>query len=181
MDHAGRPVAPLRLFFALWPDDPTRARLADWTRAIHRAGGGRATRPESVHLTLAFLGSTPAAALPAVIAAAGRVPPRAFELRVDEPGYWRHNQIAWAGVREVPPELAALVGDLRAELVAASVAFDPKPFLAHLTLVRKAHPGFKLPRLAPIDWPVRDFVLVRSVTGPDGSAYEVAARWARSV
>ncbi len=134
-------------------------------------------RPENVHLTLAFLGSTPAAALPAVIAAADRVPPRAFTLRVDEPGYWRHNQIAWAGVREVPLELAALVGDLRAALVAAGIAFDPKPFVAHLTLVRKARPGFNLPSLAPIDWPVRAFVLIRSVTGTEGSTYEVAQRW----
>lgn len=173
------PVAtgPQRLFFALWPDAATRARLADWTRSIHRASGGRAMRPQNVHLTLAFLGSTPAVALPGLIAAAGRIAPRAFTLRVDEPGYWPHNQIAWAGVREIPPELAALVGDLRAELVAASVAFDPKPFVAHITLVRKARPGFKLPPLEPIEWPVRDFVLVRSVTGAHGSAYEVAQRW----
>ncbi len=134
-------------------------------------------RPENVHLTLAFLGRTPAAALPAVIAAADRIPPRAFTLRVDEPGYWRHNQIAWAGVREVPPELAALVGDLREALVAAGIAFDPKPFAAHLTLVRKARAGFTLPGLEPIEWSVRDFVLVRSVTGADGSTYEVARRW----
>ena len=168
---------PQRLFFALWPDASTRARLADWTRSIHRESGGRAMRPENVHLTLAFLGSTPADAWPALTAAAGRVAPRAFSLRVDEPGYWRHNQIAWAGVREVPPELTALVSDLRAALVAAHVAFDPKPFVAHITLLRKARPGFRMPRLEPIEWPVRDFVLVRSATGPDGSRYEVAQRW----
>lgn len=177
MDHAGRSIASLRLFFALWPDDPTRARLADWMQAIHRASGGRAMPPENVHLTLAFLGSTPAAALPAIAAAAGRAAPRTFTLRIDAPGYWRHNQIAWAGAREVPPALAALVGDLRAALLEANVAFDPKPFVAHLTLVRKAPPGFRLPRLEPIEWPVRDFVLVRSMTGPDGSAYEVTQRW----
>jgi 2'-5' RNA ligase len=181
VDHAGRPVAPLRLFFALWPDDATRARLADWTQVIHRASGGRAMRPENVHLTLAFLGNTDAALLPSVVAAASRVAPRRFTLRIDEPGYWRHNQIAWAGVRESPPELDALVLDLRAALVDAKIAFDPKPFVAHLTLVRKARPGFRLPRLEPIEWPVRDFVLVRSVTGPDGSTYEVAERWARGV
>ena len=177
MDHAGRAVAPLRLFFALWPDDSTRARLADWTQAIHRASGGRAMRSENVHLTLAFLGSTDAALLPPIVAAASRAAPRRFTLRIDEPGYWRHNQIAWAGVREVPPELAALVGDLRAALLGGNVPFDVKPFVAHITLVRKARPGFKLPRLEPIEWPVRDFVLVRSVTGPVGSAYEVAQRW----
>lgn len=170
-------IGPQRLFFALWPDATTRARLADWTQSIHRASGGRAMRPENVHLTLAFLGSTPAAALPALIAAAGRIAPRTFTLRVDEPGYWRHNQIAWAGVREIPPELAALVGDLRAALLEANVPFDVKPFVAHVTLVRKARPGFKLPPLEPIEWLVRDFALVRSVTGADGSTYEVAQRW----
>lgn len=179
MDHAGRPLAPqpLRLFFALWPDGRTRERLAGWTRAIHRAGGGRAMRPENVHLTLAFLGSTPPAVLPALSEAAQRVTPRSFTLRIDEPGYWRHNQIAWAGVREPPSELDALVGDLRAALVEAKIAFDPKPFVAHITLVRKARSGFKLPRLDPIDWPVRDFALICSVTGPDGSVYEVMQRW----
>jgi 2'-5' RNA ligase len=135
-------------------------------------------RPENVHLTLAFLGGTSAAALPAIIAAAGRVAPRPFSLRIDEPGYWRHNQIAWGGVREPPPELGALVADLRAALVAARIAFDPKPFVAHLTLVRKARPGFRMPALDAIEWPVRDFALIRSVTGPDGSAYEVVQRWA---
>lgn len=180
MDHAGRPLAaqPLRLFFALWPDDATRERLAGWGQTIQRASGGRAMRPQTLHLTLAFLGATPAAALPAVTSAAGRVAPRHFTLRIDEPGYWRHNQIAWGGVRAPPPELDALVADLRAALGAARLTFDPKPFVAHLTLVRKARPGFRMPALDAIAWPVRDFALIRSVTGPDGSAYEVVQRWA---
>jgi 2'-5' RNA ligase len=177
VDHAGRPVAPLRLFFALWPDDATRARLADWTQAMHRASGGRMMQPENVHLTLAFLGSTDAALLPSIVAAASRVAPRRFTLHIDEPGYWQHNQIAWAGVREAPLALDALVLDLRAALVEAKLAFDPKPFVAHLTLVRKARPGFKLPPLEPIEWSVQDFVLVRSATGADGSTYDVTQRW----
>jgi 2'-5' RNA ligase len=183
VEPAGSSVAPkaLRLFFALWPDTATRARLAEWAHAIHRASGGRAMRPENVHLTLAFLGSTDAALLPVIASAAGRATPRTFTLRIDDPGYWRHNQIAWAGVRESPPELDALVLELRAALVDAKIAVDPKPFAAHITLVRKARPGFRLPRLEPIEWPVRDFVLVRSVTGPDSSTYEVAERWARGV
>ncbi|HSD42220.1 MAG TPA: RNA 2',3'-cyclic phosphodiesterase [Burkholderiales bacterium] len=179
MGHAGRPVAaqPLRLFFALWPDDATRARFAEWTRAIHRESGGRAMRRESVHLTLAFLGDTEPAALPATEAAATRVTPRAFTLSIDEPGYWRHNQIAWAGAREPPAELGALVADLRTALLEARIPFDTKPFVTHLTLIRKAQPGFRMPRLAPIEWLVRDFVLLRSVTGPDGNRYEVVRRW----
>ncbi len=84
----------------------------------------------------------------------------------------------WAGVREPPPALDALVADLRAALVEAGIAFDPKPFVTHITLVRNARPDFELPVLEPIDWPVRGFVLVRSVTGREGSAYEVIRRWA---
>ena len=179
MAPSGRSVAPqaLRLFFALWPDEATRARLADWTRAIHRASGGRALQPDNVHLTLAFLGSTDPALLPAIEAAAARIAPRTFFVRIDEPGYWRHNQIAWAGVQQVPPELTALVSDLRAALLESGIPFDPKPFVAHVTLIRKARPGFRMPHLAPIDWPVRDLVLVQSATGPHGSRYEVVRRW----
>jgi 2'-5' RNA ligase len=180
MEPARGAVAPkaLRLFFALWPEDATRAALAEWTRAIHRESGGRAMRPENVHITLAFLGSIDSAKLPAIEAAAGRVTPRRFTLSIDEVGYWRHNQIAWAGAREMPLELAALVADLRAALLEAHVPFDAKPFATHVTLVRKARPGFRMPRMATIEWPVKDFVLLRSVNGPDGSHYEVERRWA---
>jgi 2'-5' RNA ligase len=34
-----------------------------------------------------------------------------------------------------------------------------------------------MPRVAPVDWAVRDFVLVQSINGPDGSHYEVVKRW----
>jgi 2'-5' RNA ligase len=183
LNRAGHPVAskPLRLFFALWPDDATRARLDAWAQAFHRAGGGRMMRSQTVHLTLAFLGDTDPALLPAIEAAAAGVTPRAFSLTIDEPGYWRHNQIAWAGVREVPTALDDLVTQLRTALVASLVPFDGKPFVPHITLVRKARPGFRLPELEPIVWPVKGFALVRSVTGPAGSDYEVHAEWASGV
>jgi 2'-5' RNA ligase len=179
LDHPGRPVAsaPLRLFFALWPDDAIRERLAAWAQAFHRAGGGRMMRPESVHMTLAFMGNIDARLLPAIEDAASAVTPASFTLTLDEPGFWRHNRIAWAGARTVPPALADVVLRLRAGLVAAQVPFDAKPFVPHVTLVRKARPGFRLPDLAPIVWPVRGFALVRSVTGPAGSDYAIHAEW----
>jgi len=170
-------VKKLRLFFALWPPLGAAEALRAWARRVRRKTGGSAVRARNIHLTLAFLGGTDSTALSAIAAAAARVAPRDFTLTVDEPGYWRHNQIAWAGVRSVPAALDDLVAELRAALVAAEIAFDAKPFVPHITLVRKARPGFNLPPLAPIDWPVRAFVLVRSVTGTEGSTYEVARRW----
>jgi 2'-5' RNA ligase len=70
-----------------------------------------------------------------------------------------------------------LVADLRAALLNARFPFDPKPFVPHLTLVRKARAGGALPALEPVRWSVRDFVLVRSLPAADGSEYVIQARW----
>jgi 2'-5' RNA ligase len=168
---------PLRLFFALWPDDATRRALAEWSRRIHRVTDGRATRAEAIHQTLVFLGDCEPARLADVEAAAGRVRLRRFELVLDRAGLWNHNRIAWAGATVVPPELDALVTGLRAALADAHLAFDPKPFVPHITLVRKARPGAVLPALAPIRWSVIDFALVRSMQRTHGSDYAIQRRW----
>jgi 2'-5' RNA ligase len=174
---AGR---PLRLFFALWPDDAVRAALAGRAAAIQRVAGGRATRAESIHLTVAFLGDCDPARLPALKSAAAAVRVRPFELVLDETGFWKHNRIAWAGAAQVPAALETLVAELRAALAAAQFAFDPKPFVPHLTLVRKAHAGFALPRPAPVRWRVSDFALVRSAPAAAGSDYVVEGRWGQA-
>ncbi len=176
-DGSGAGATPLRLFFALWPDDATRAALADWGRRIHRVTGGRPTRAESIHQTLAFLGDCEPARLAEAETAAGRVLPRRFELVLDRAAVWDHNRIAWAGATAVPPELDALVAELRGALAAARFTFDRKPFVPHITLVRKTRHGGALPALEPIRWPVDGFVLVRSELRPDGSDYAIQGRW----
>ena len=178
MNH-DRPPAPakLRLFFALWPDDATRTALAEWSRKIHRASGGRETRPETLHLTLAFLGEFDAARVRELEAAAARVRIERFVVAFDEAGYWKHNRIVWAGASRSPPELETLVAELRAALAQARVAYDPKPFVPHITLIRKARREFTLPQFEPIRWPITDFALVRSVLGSGGSEYFIQARW----
>jgi 2'-5' RNA ligase len=168
---------PLRLFFAVWPDAAARAALERWSAAIHRAAGGRATRGDSIHMTLAFLGATGPARLGELKATAGTVRVDPFELVLDEAGFWKHNRLAWAGATQVPAALEALVSALRAALTEAQFAFDPKPFVPHVTLVRRARPGFAMPALAPIRWRVDGFVLVQSVMRPAGSDYLVESRW----
>lgn len=173
------PRAPssVRLFFALWPDEAVREALAGWARRLYQACGGRMTRPQNLHLTLAFLGETEVERLAALKAAAATVAPRAFELVLDVPGYWKHNRIAWAGAAKDPEALQAMVADLRAALVAARFRFDAKPFVSHVTLLRKGDSPPELPRLAPIVWRGTGFTLIRSVTGSTGSDYVVEAEW----
>jgi RNA 2',3'-cyclic 3'-phosphodiesterase len=173
----GRATATARVFFALWPDDAVRAALAEWAAALHLACGGRPTRTGNLHMTLAFLGDTELARVDALKHAAGRVAPRPFELVVDQPGYWKHNRIAWAGSSADPPALAEMVGALRGALTEAGFRFDAKPFVSHVTLLRKASAPEKLPSLPPIVWRASGFALVRSVPGPRGTDYAVDGAW----
>jgi len=170
-----------RVFFALWPDGKTRGALDQAAARLHRRCGGKQTRAESIHLTLVFLGAVPLSHIGNLLEAAGKVDAPAFSMRLAKLGWWRHNRIAWAMPEAVPEELAGLVGQLRANLESAGVAFDAKPFVPHITLLRKAHcPDEVFPPLA-VEWQAREFVLVRSVSDAAGTAYEVIGNWALRV
>lgn len=166
-----------RLFFALWPDKTVRGALAAYSRELQRECRGKRVPPQNLHATLAFLGNTSAEKLEAICSAAAKVAVPAFDLRIDRPGYWQHNTIAWAGCETVPEPLQRLADDLRAALVAAEVKFDAKPFVPHVTLLRKANRPQRFPPLVPISWRVEGFVLVRSDPQTDGTAYEVIGTW----
>ncbi len=161
----------LRLFFALWPDETTRAALERLSEAMHRACGGRRMTADKVHATLAFLGSQPAARLPDLIAAASGVSAPGFELVLDEARYWKHNHIGWAGASRVPDAVEVLSRQLREQLSARGFGFDAKPFVPHVTLVRDGSRPQQLPAFAPIRWPVHSFSLVQS----SGGRYSVLA------
>ena len=173
---AARPATE-RLFFALWPDRTVRGALAAYARDLQRECRGKRVPPQNLHATLAFIGNTSAEKLDAIRAAAAKVAVPAFDLRIDRPGYWQHNTIAWAGCETVPADLQRLADELRAALVSADVKFDDKPFVPHVTLLRKANRPQRFPSLVPIAWCARSFVLVRSNPQTDGTAYEVIGTW----
>ena len=53
-----------RLFFAFWPDEMERQRLVQATAGAAGMSGGRLVPAESLHVTLAFLGSVPERRIP---------------------------------------------------------------------------------------------------------------------
>ncbi|MHB1186426.1 RNA 2',3'-cyclic phosphodiesterase [Thiobacillus sp.] len=166
----------LRLFFALWPDDATRDALNRTGKWLHLHWGGRRMRADTVHITLAFLGSTPVEQLGSLVACADAVQTDAFELILDQAGYWRHNRIGWLGASRTPPQHLELVGALNAALQGAGFAVDARPHVPHVTLLRNSAGG-DVPECTPVRWPISDFVLVASRTDPDGAHYEVIRRW----
>ncbi len=145
---------------------------------MHAACGGRLMREDTLHITLAFLGDVPVARTTAAEAAAACVSGAPFVLELDRLGYWKHNRILWAGCAESPAALNRLAAQLAESLRAEGFALETRPFAAHATLLRNVDtvpPG--PPPLAPIPWPIEDFVLAASKPGPGGSRYTVLRRW----
>lgn len=147
------------------------------------AFGGKATRPETQHLTLLFLGSFPVDRIPDLIAAARTVVFSGFVLHPDCLGAWSHNRLLWAGCREVPPALGALVDSLRRTLVDAGLFLRPtgRDFVPHLTLVRKLARRPEINALSvhwpSLAWPVTEFALLQSQRDASGSRYDTLARF----
>lgn len=173
----GEESQTLRLFFALWPNQATQALFGQAGQVLHRACGGKRTRRENIHLTLVFLGNVPAERVEVVRAIAQGLSIPAFDLNFDRLGWWRRNQIGWSAPTDAPRPLFDLVSGLQSGLAAQGFKTEERPYLPHLTLLRRAHCRDSQFDAAAIAWPVRDFVLVSSVLTENGSAYEVIDRW----
>lgn len=173
----------MRLFFALWPSFAAAGLLAAAAADAAARLGGRPTRRETLHLTLAFLGEVADERVPRLLDLATDLRVAPFELRIDQPGYWRRNCLFWAGCRDAPVPLETLAAELRQRLGAAgfTVSNGERPFTPHVTLVRKVPEiaqNVVLPAIEPVEWQCSDFVLVRSVLSENGPSYEPLSRFA---
>lgn len=167
----------LRLFFALWPDAVTSAALHARARALHAECGGRAMRRDTIHLTLAFLGETPAWEVERLLALAGQVDGEGFALVLDHVGNWKRNRVLWTGPSIIPPALTALAQGLESRLRAAGFVLEERAFSPHVTLVRDARAAPAGPQLAALRWTVASFVLVASERSAAGASYRTIGRW----
>jgi 2'-5' RNA ligase len=158
-------------------------QLANIAESAAKHFGGKPTRPETIHLTLAFLGNVPEARLPELGALGKRLVAPAFDLHLDRLGFWQHNRLLWAGAAALPP-LAALAAALQRQLLEAGFcpANAGRVFFPHVTLIRKVPAGSTpdlgqvvLPEFLP--WTCREFVLVRSRLSTVGAAYGEIGRF----
>ena len=166
-----------RVFFALWPDAAAAEALSGWARRAHAAFGGRVMRPDTLHLTLAFLGAVPherVAELAGLLNDASLI---GGTLHLDRYGRFRGPRIVWAGPSASPPWLDALHGWLWRALARRGFDRPDEPFRPHVSLLRRAGPGDldALAVPAPLDWTPRRCVLVASAPRPEGSFYEILA------
>ena len=175
----------MRLFVAVWPDEPTRNRLGALQLELGRSKGLRFVGPSRWHVTLRFLGDVAADDIPfladalTTAASAAARPPIICRLG---PG------TAWfTGVRvlQLP---AAGVDKLAAAVRAATAPVVPPPptdppFNGHLTLARAKGRRLSVAALGemaniPFEaaFPVDAIDLVSSEPSPDGHVYTTIAR-----
>lgn len=157
-----------RLFFALWPDDEVRRHIAATAVAVERthAPGGRRLRRDRLHLTVQFIGDfapLPDGLVEAACGAASRIECEPFVLRLDRAGSFRGSRVWWLGCVDCPAGLQALWHALGRALHGAGVPVKAHPqFAPHVTIQRNVRRPLGPTPVAPIEWPVSDFVLIDS-------------------
>lgn len=164
---------PLRIFLALWPGPEVRAELARRAGMVAKACAGRPTRPETLHLTLVFIGATPRERVAPLQSMMDGVRIPRFALRLDQCGWWRHNGIAWAGTLAAPEPLNGLQQALARGAERLGFSLDVRPYVPHLTLARDASRSPPKTTMPDLDWDVGSFVLVASETRPEGARYRI--------
>jgi 2'-5' RNA ligase len=169
-----------RLFFALWPDDALRHSIDEAAARLEKelAPGGRRLNAARLHMTLQFLGdfaSLPPALLDDACAAAAQVRASPFGLELDRAGSFRGSNVWWLGPTETPAGLQELWESLGTALRQRDVPMRPAPaFSPHVTIQRNVRRHLSATPIAPLPWPVRDFVLVDSQSG---QPYRIIERW----
>lgn len=170
---SGARQPPLRTFFALWPGPEVRAELARRAALVAKACAGRPSRPESLHLTLVFIGATPPPRVAALQGLMDGIHVPRFTLRLDQHGWWRHNGIAWAGTRAAPEPLVSLQQALSRGAEKLGFSLDVRPYAPHLTLARDARRSPPAEPMPALDWDVGSFVLVASQSTAEGPRYRI--------
>jgi RNA 2',3'-cyclic 3'-phosphodiesterase len=166
-----------RVFFALWPDADMRIALDRLSGKMHALCGGRRTRANAMHITLAFLGEVPEARLAGLQTVAAQVRCSGCDIALTHLGWWPRSRIAWVAPAVTPQALSGLVHELQALLETAGFHFDERAYFPHVTLLRHADCRQPPAEMAALSWAARDFVLVKSVLTEHGPVYDVIGRW----
>lgn len=136
----------MRLFVAVHLGDAVAQRAAgSLPRLTALAPRARFVSPEKLHVTLAFLGETPAERLEGLQAALSEVAVRHAPLMLSVEGGGafgapRKPRVLWAEIRGDTAGLGALQADVARALEPLGFTPERRAFTAHLTLARAKDP-----------------------------------------
>ena len=161
----------MRLFIAIILDENMTDALIEMQDDLMRSGiKGHFTRPENLHMTLAFIGENDE---PEKIEEIMRdVPLRSFSIKVS--GTRLFMDMVFANVLD-NPDLHDYVKRLRRALSDNDIVFDRKKFMSHITLVRRASGNREFPIQTDAEieetMRVKGISLMKSEQGKHGMIY----------
>jgi len=193
----------MRLFVALDIDESIRERVTRFVEGVHNfAPDARWMKPDSMHVTLKFIGEQPDAAVESIKQALSGITAAGTEISFRGYGFFptpKAARVFWVGI-EARPGLATLASGIDEKLSGLGIPKEDRAFSPHLTLARGAG-GSGSPRrsrqdrhnlmfhnlqekLAALPAPEfgtmtpREFFLYQSHLSPKGSKYTKLARFA---
>ena len=125
----------MRLFVAIHFSPSVKESLLHAQNVLRRQGSGNFTRPENLHLTLAFIGETDR--LDAAIRAVSSLTQPSFAVKLREIG--RFGDLYWVGVEE-NSALNSLQKQVSSALRTEGFTLEKRAFRPHLTLCRQYRP-----------------------------------------
>jgi 2'-5' RNA ligase len=149
----------MRLFIALDIDDAIRERLARFVEGVQGfAPDARWVKPESLHVTLKFIGEQPDTAVEEIKQALSGISSGAAEIDFRGYGFFptaKSARVFWVGM-EAGPQLGQLAAAIDDKMASLKIAREERAFSPHLTLARGAG-GSGSPRWRKGDGPNRTF------------------------
>jgi RNA 2',3'-cyclic 3'-phosphodiesterase len=192
----------MRLFIALDIEDAVRARITRFVEGVRNfVPDARWVNPQSLHVTLKFIGEQPDAAVENIKQGLASIVVSNSEIHFRGYGFFptpKSARVFWIGM-DSGPQLAQLAAMVDAKTAALGIPKEDRPFSPHLTLAR-AGGGSGSPRwrkgdhqnrtfqllqdkLAAIPVPdfgtmtPHEFFLYQSQLSPKGSKYTKLARF----
>ncbi len=192
----------MRLFIALDIEVAIRERIARFLEGVRGfAPDARWVRPESLHVTLKFIGEKPASEVEGIKQALTCIQAAASEVTFRGYGFFptpKAPRVFWVGI-EAGPQLTDLAKAVDDTTAALGIAREDRPYSPHLTLARGGG-GSGAPRWRQGDGPnrnfqrlqeklaalsapefgtmtAREFFLYESQLSPGGSRYSKIARF----
>jgi len=167
----------LRLFCALTLGDDVVDALVEWQRRA-LACDARTVARDHLHVTLAFLGSSPAAEVPAIAEALRAAAGRAAEPMLTPRRYRETRSVGMLVLDDEDDRAGRLAVDLFDRLEQLGLyRREARPWLPHVTVLRFRRPPRlrpELPELGPFS--PSGAAVYHSLLRPTGAQYEVLER-----
>jgi len=188
----------MRIFIGIDLDPEVRARISRFLEGVESfASEARWVRPESLHVTLKFIGEQTPEQVEAVAERLRKVEGSAFEIRFAGYGYFptpKAARVFWIGI-QAGPQLADLAANIDVAVAELGIPREDRRYSPHMTLARggagrrsgssKRRNGDepsamfatldkRLAAMGELDFgamTAREFILYQSQLSPGGSKY----------